>query len=91
MSAAPISGDGPLTRPILPEPILDGEEQSLSGTVVDIPGVGRVTFAPQSASDFPNMDMSLQELTVKYWYMEIAVQDLATRLQALELMANGND
>lgn len=80
---------GAFNSPILSAPVLEGEQQSLSGTEVDIPGVGKVIFAPQSASDFPNMEMTHQELVMRYWHIEIAIKDLTTRLQALELMAHG--
>lgn len=82
--------NNPFTAPILTRPVHEGDNQSLSGTVVNIPGVGDVVFAPNSATDFPNMEMSHEELVARYWHIEIAIQDLTTRLQSLELMAHGN-
>lgn len=73
---------------ILDAPILEGDKQSLSGTRVNIPGIGEVVFAPTSASDFPDMNMTHQELIAKFWMLEIRIQDLTTRLQSLELMTH---
>lgn len=79
----------PFSGPVLDAPVLEGDEQSLSGTRVHIPGVGDVTFAPNSASDFPDMEMTHQELVVQFWNMRIRQEQLEARLQSLELMANG--
>jgi hypothetical protein len=83
-----MSGPDPFSSPILAAPVLEGDEQSLSGTRVEIPGVGEVIFAPNSASDFPDMEMSQQELVVQFWNMRIRMEQLETRIQSLELMAN---
>jgi len=67
--------------PILDAPVLEGDAQSLSGTEVDIPGVGKVTFAPSSASDFPNMNMSQAEMCVMLWDQEYRLQALEQRMR----------